>query len=181
MKKKILILVILTLIAGSAGFYFSHSQRVLKIDGDAAVKQLLKIQFPDLNGTNQPISQWHGKILVINFWAPWCSPCVAEMSTLNKLSHEFQDKNVQFIGIGIDSATNILNFLKKVRVDYPLLVAGYIGIDLARTFGNTTSKLPFTAVIDISNNLHTKKIGQISEDELRAILNSLANAIDQAK
>jgi thiol-disulfide isomerase/thioredoxin len=169
MAKRILILVILALAAVAAGFYFGTRQHA----PDPAVQQLLATRLPDLTGTEQPVSQWRGKTLVINFWAPWCGPCVEEMPALGALSHEFRSKNVQFVGIGIDSAQNMIAFEQKVKVDYPLLVAGYAGTDLARAFGNTAGALPFTVVIDGAGNVRTRKLGQISADELRGALNGL--------
>jgi thiol-disulfide isomerase/thioredoxin len=46
-----------------------------------------------------PISEWHGKILIINFWATWCPPCLKEIPEFIQLQTEYSGQNVQFIGM----------------------------------------------------------------------------------
>lgn len=140
---------------------------------NAAVQQLMATQLPDLNGQPQRLSQWRGRTLVVNFWAPWCPPCVHEMPALASLSREFEANHVQFVGIGIDSAQNMQAFEQKVKVGYPLLVAGYAGTDLARALGNNAGALPFTVVIDAHGKVRFQKLGELAPDELRSVLQSL--------
>lgn len=110
---------------------------------------------------------------MVNFWASWCGPCVEEMPELVKLSREYEKKGVRFVGIGVDSDQNVKNFLKKVPVDYPIVVSGYAGADLARYFGNTAGALPFTVVIDETGKIRETKLGQIRPDELKRTLDTL--------
>ncbi|WP_353193095.1 TlpA disulfide reductase family protein [Pandoraea pnomenusa] len=173
MAKRILILVILALGGLGAGFWLGHRNTAPTGASDAAVAQLLATRLPDLAGNDQAISQWRGKTLVVNFWAPWCGPCVEEMPDLQALSKEFGAKNVQFVGIGIDTAQNMIAFEQKVKVDYPLLVAGYAGTDLARALGNKAGALPFTVVVDPQGRVHYEKLGRITSDEVRAALKPL--------
>ena len=173
MAKRIVILVILALAGLAAGFWFGHRNAQPTDAQDAAVAQLLATRLPDLSGHEQAVSQWRGKTLVVNFWAPWCGPCVEEMPDLQSLSNEFGGKNVQFVGIGIDSAQNMIAFEQKVKVTYPLLVAGFAGTDLARALGNKAGALPFTVVVDPQGRLHYQKLGRITSDEVRAALKPL--------
>ncbi|VVD87610.1 TlpA family protein disulfide reductase [Pandoraea terrigena] len=173
MAKRIVILLILALAGLAAGFWFGQRNPRTANVPDAAVAQLLATQLPDLSGREQAISQWRGKTLVVNFWAPWCGPCVEEMPDLQALSTEFRGKNVQFVGIGIDTAQNMIAFKQKVKVDYPLLVAGYAGTDLARALGNKAGALPFTVVVDPQGRLHYEKLGRITSDEVRSALKPL--------
>ncbi|AIO65602.1 ahpC/TSA family protein [Burkholderia oklahomensis] len=82
-------------------------------------------------------------------------------------------KACRFVGIGVDSEQNVKNFLKKVPVDYPIVVSGYAGADLARNFGNTAGALPFTVVIDETGKVRETKLGQIHPDELKRTLDML--------
>jgi thiol-disulfide isomerase/thioredoxin len=78
-------------------------------------------QTPDGKSINP--AQWQGKVLVVNFWASWCPPCIEEMPTLDLLSQEFLQQNVLFVGIGIDSPSNIREFLKSTPILFRFLNA----------------------------------------------------------
>src|SRR6185312_1558359 len=62
---------------------------------------------PDSAGRTHSLTEWKGKVLIVNFWASWCAPCVKEMPELSALQNSFGDHRTQIIGIGIDSVANI--------------------------------------------------------------------------
>lgn len=138
-----------------------------------AVEQLMSAPLQDVDGKPQTLASYKGRILVVNFWASWCGPCVAEMPELVKLHDAYASKGIQFIGIGVDSAQNVQSFLKKIPVDYPVLISGFGGADLARSLGNTAGALPFTVVIDANGAVRSTKLGQITPSELRGTLDAL--------
>jgi len=123
---------------------------------------------PDLSDQAQPLSQYRGRPLLVNFWATWCAPCVQEMPELSQLAQ--QHPQVQFLGIGIDTAANMREFIEKVPVSYPLLVAGHGGIDWVRALGNAPGGLPFTVLFDADGSIHHKVLGKIDKDALDRIL-----------
>jgi thiol-disulfide isomerase/thioredoxin len=127
----------------------------------------------DAAGTPHALSQWKGKPLVVNFWAPWCAPCVKEMPELAALAAESAAKNVNVIGIGIDSPTNIAEFAAKVKVSYPLYVAGMSGTELSRGFGNTSGSLPYTVLIGADGKVKKTYLGQLKFDQLKADMAAL--------
>lgn len=133
-----------------------------------ATEALFGATLPDLDGTAQPLAQWRGQPVLVNFWATWCAPCVKEMPDLDALDREFPD--VAFVGIGVDSPENMREFLKKVPVGYTLLEARAQGLDLMRGLGSTTGGLPFTAVIGRDGRIIRAVAGQISPENLRPSL-----------
>lgn len=161
-------------LAGAAGIYVSndrHSPAPLTDSAqDSAVAQLMRLQLPDATGKTMALNTYQGKTLIVNFWAPWCPPCVEEMPELVQLQSEFASKNVQFLGIGIDSAANISKFNEKIKTNYPLLVAGYDGTQLAKALGNAQGGLPFTVMIGADGRILQRKMGRIQAEELRSWL-----------
>lgn len=120
----------------------TDSQRV------QASAALFAQQLNDADGKAQALAQWRGRPLVVNFWAPWCAPCVKEMPVLVKLQQDFAAKNLQVIGIGMDNPTAIAEFRQQHKISFPLLVGGVEASELARGLGNQAGALPFTVVID---------------------------------
>lgn len=138
-----------------------------------AVGALYAQSMNDVSGVPQALSQWQGKALVVNFWAPWCAPCVEEMPELAQLAKDNAGKNINVIGIGIDSPTNIAQFAAKFKISYPLYVAGMSGTDLARQFGNNAGGLPYTVLIGADGKVRKTYLGRLKFDELRADLAAL--------
>jgi thiol-disulfide isomerase/thioredoxin len=127
----------------------------------------------DAAGAPQALAQWKGKAMVVNFWAPWCAPCVQEMPELATLAGELAGKNIGVIGIGIDSPSNIAQFAAKFKISYPLYVAGMSGTDLSRQFGNSAGGLPYTVLIGADGQVRKTYLGRIKFDELKADLAKL--------
>jgi thiol-disulfide isomerase/thioredoxin len=139
----------------------------------AAVDHLWAASVTSADGKPQSLAAYKGHVIVVNFWASWCGPCVEEMPELSALQREYAKKGVQFVGLGVDSTQNVKTFLQKVKVDYPVYVTGFGGADLAREFGNNAGALPFTVVIDAKGQIRSTKLGQIKPDELKQTLDSL--------
>jgi thiol-disulfide isomerase/thioredoxin len=138
-----------------------------------AAEALFAEAMNDAAGKRQPLSQWQGKPVLVNFWAPWCAPCVEEMPELDKLSRDLAEKQVQVIGIGIDSPTNIAEFAGKFKISYPIYVAGMSGTELARSFGNAGGGLPYTVLIGADGKVRKTYLGRLKFDQLRADLAAL--------
>jgi thiol-disulfide isomerase/thioredoxin len=129
--------------------------------------ELFASSLPDIKGVKQSLSQWKGKILVVNFWATWCAPCIKEMPELSAFQQEVGSSKVQLLGIGIDEASNIAKFAQKYPVSYPLLVAGMGGSELSVSLGNNGGALPFTALIDNKGRVIKTYVGTVKINDLR--------------
>ena len=84
---------------------------------------LPEFSLPDTTGTIHSISEWQGKILVINFWATWCPPCLKEIPEFIQLQAEYADQNVQLIGIAIDEPELVDDYISFININYPILIA----------------------------------------------------------
>ncbi len=127
----------------------------------------------DASGASHALGRWKGKPLVVNFWAPWCAPCVQEMPELDQVAQASAAQGINVIGIGIDSPANIAQFANKLKISYPLYVAGMSGTDLARQFGNANGGLPYTVLIGADGAVVKTYLGKLKFEELKADLAKL--------
>ncbi|MGA9993058.1 MAG: TlpA disulfide reductase family protein [Thiobacillaceae bacterium] len=132
--------------------------------------RMLAAAFSDLSGQRQSLSQWRGKVLVVNFWATWCTPCREEIPGFIRLHREFADQGVQFVGIAIDQSAKVNAFARELGVNYPVLIGDDRALELQRQLGDEGGALPFTVVLDSSGRLVAQHVGGLSVKQLRSIL-----------
>jgi thiol-disulfide isomerase/thioredoxin len=133
---------------------------------------LLAQSYPDLEGRSQPLSQWKGRPMLVNFWATWCAPCVKEMPELDAMSK--RHPGVQFLGLAVDTSPNVAKFVAKIPVSYPLLTAGMGSIGLMRTLGNGPGGLPFTVILAADGSIRKQILGPVDPAALDALLAQLS-------
>jgi hypothetical protein len=92
------------------------------------------------------------------------------MPALDQLSKDLTSKPVIFIGVGIDSPSNIREFLLKTPVSYPIVIGGLEGSQIGKTLGNSQGALPFTVIIDAKGQIIYRKLGKIDADELKSVI-----------
>ena len=165
----------LALISG-AGFAAWHWGRTEK--PDAAVDTLFSQTYPAAPEKQAyPLSQLKGKVVILNFWATWCAPCVEEMPELSDLAQKWGKDlsgKIQTIGLAIDSEVNVDRFCKQMKVSYPLLVAGGAGTEVLRLFGNASGSLPFTALISPKGVIAHRILGRFKANSLDTMARQLA-------
>ena len=102
---------------------------------------------PDVDGRTRHVSEWQGKVLVINFWATWCPPCLEEIPMFNALQEELGERGLQFLGVAIDDVENVRAFAEEHAMRYPTLHGQLDAIDIGKRYGNTLGALPYTIVV----------------------------------
>ena len=134
---------------------------------------ILAATLPDLQGKDQSISQWKGKVLVVNFWATWCEPCRREMPEFIELQDELRDQGLLFIGIALDQRNKVEQYSKEIGVNYPILLGGINAMKLATAAGNSYEVLPFTVIFNRNGEITSTHVGRIARDKLEPILTPL--------
>jgi thiol-disulfide isomerase/thioredoxin len=162
----------ISLLALLAGVFSSQWISQTGLANDPSIKAFFGNPWQTPDGKSANSENWRGKVLVVNFWASWCPPCVEEMPALDKIAQEYATKNVLIVGIGIDSPSNIREFLEKTPVSYPIVIGGLEGSNLSKQMGNTQGALPFTVIINSKGKSIYSKLGKIREEELRKVINS---------
>ncbi|MFM7761095.1 MAG: TlpA disulfide reductase family protein [Burkholderiaceae bacterium] len=168
--KKITAFVVIAILFTSIGIYFGVKRLQPSAPADTAVAALMQVSMKDSGGKQRKMSEWQGKVLLLNFWATWCPPCVSEMPELVALQNELAGKNLQVVGIGIDSPSNIREFAEKHQITYPLLLGGLEGSELSRQFGNQSGGLPFTILIGPDGSVRQLYMGRLNMEKVRADL-----------
>ena len=173
MNKKILVFVAIAILSAVFGAYVSVKKQSSVEPDSSAVATLMKANLPDTQGQTHVLSEWRGKVLLVNFWATWCPPCVEEMPELVELQNSSEVKNLQIVGIGVDSPSNIQQFTKKYQISYPILMAGMEGTEIARALGNQAGGLPFTVLLDSEGRVRQTYLGRLNMNQVKADLANL--------
>ena len=171
--KRWLIALLLVALATGGGWIGMQKLREGHIPFAATSGKLPEFSLPDLDGKPRRHDEWLGKVLVVNFWATWCPPCRSEMPTFIEFQQRYGAQGVQFIGVAIDDPEAVRDFAKVYGINFPVLLGGQDGIELARAMGNRFDTLPYSAVFDRQgNNVHTRG-GLFTEQALEAQLRPL--------
>jgi thiol-disulfide isomerase/thioredoxin len=117
----------------------------------------------DVQGRTVRISDYKGKVVLLNFWATWCPPCRAEMPDLIKMQSEYQSKGLQVIGITYPPQTirEVRQFMRKLGVNYPIA----LGRKETKVLFDQTDTLPVTIVIDRKGKVHERIEGILLPEE----------------
>jgi len=157
------------ILAGLAGYHFNRTSLISPAVVGAS-QRLMSASLSDLSGKPQTLSQWRGKVLVVNFWATWCAPCREEIPALMKAQIQYEPNGVKIVGIALDNADKVRDYAKEMRIDYALLIAGMESLDLVKDLGNRAGVLPFSVVLDRSGKLVHAHAGVLTEASLAAVL-----------
>lgn len=169
MQKTLLYAIPLSLAALAAGAWLAQA-RYAPQPPATPVEALWHLDFPDVHGRPQALSQWRGQVVVLNFWASWCAPCREEMPDFVALRTQYRAHGVEFVGIAVDQPAPVAQFLQRLPVNYPILIGEGAAHRLARQLGNPSGALPYTIVLDRSGKVVLSHLGRLPRDTLEAAL-----------
>ena len=129
---------------------------------------LFAATLPRVEGGDTALRTLRGRVLVVNFWASWCPPCIGEMPGLSQFARQHPD--IALIGIAVDEAQAVQEFLQRSPVSYPVLVAGDRGIDLIDALGDVQHDLPYTVVIGADGRVLAQHLGRIDPATLQRLV-----------
>jgi thiol-disulfide isomerase/thioredoxin len=125
------------------------------------------LRLPDLSGRQIELASLHsGRPLLVNVWASWCGPCIREMPELQRFAAAEGTTGVQVVGIALDDASNVGEFLRKVPVSYPILVDAPGPADAGVRLGNPKGVLPYSALVSAEGILLKQRIGPFAPGEI---------------
>jgi thiol-disulfide isomerase/thioredoxin len=127
----------------------------------------------DINGSPVNTADYKGKVVLVNFWAAWCTPCAAEIPQFIALQKKYQDQGLQVVGVSVDDDPEVLlRFYRKYQMNYPVVPGD---LKIADAFGGVLG-LPTTFLIGRDSRIHDKHNGtadfSVIEREVVALLHA---------
>lgn len=165
------LLLVVVLGSGFRWFYLNRHQFLAtdsSLPDQSAVATLWNTSLSDQKGKAYALSQFKGKPLILNFWATWCEPCRDEMPEISELASA--NPQIAVLGLAIDEAAAVHEFVASTPVSYPLLIAENDGMPLAEVLGNNKGVLPYTVVISAQGEITHVFFGRVTRDMLQKAL-----------
>jgi thiol-disulfide isomerase/thioredoxin len=165
-------------LAGAGVAYWQGKHEAQDVSNKLATRErndlsdLWQMQFDTPEGGKLAMQSLKGKPLLINFWATWCPPCVEELPLLERFYRQNKAKSIQLVGLAADKPEAVRTFLKKLPLTFPIGITDLSGIALSKSWGNLTGGLPFSVMLAADGRVMQRKIGKLSEDDLRVWLSA---------
>jgi peroxiredoxin len=159
-------------VAALAAGYATSQLRAPNTGKVAEAAPLPDVALADVDGKPHRLTEWKGKVLVLNFWASWCPPCREEIPLLQAAHRRFGPRGLAIVGLAIDQLAPVTAFRKQSGITYPILVDD-AAIALMSLYGDPSESLPYTVVLDRNGNIVARKLGAFHGDELDRIVEPL--------
>jgi cytochrome c biogenesis protein CcmG, thiol:disulfide interchange protein DsbE len=147
-----------------------HHRKTARTTAPAAAPALTLV---DLGGERIETAGFHGKVVLINFWAAWCTPCAEEIPQLVGLQDKYRAAGFQAVGISMEDKESALrDFYRKYKMNYPVVIGNQ---KIAQEYGGILG-LPTTFLIGRDGRIRTKYAGLVDfpklEQEIVGLLRS---------
>jgi len=184
-------MIAVAVMAASGGYFLAmilapgSAQRQAQPSGISAtamaeeqVQDMLGQRRPDFTlrnsaGAAVSAADFDGSILLVNFWATWCTPCVEEMPMLSALRERYEQQNVEIVGIALDDPQKAGDFAEQLNIAYPVLLGTTDAILVGRQFGNRAGMLPYSVLLDRAGLIQWTHLGALDREELEAQIQAL--------
>jgi peroxiredoxin len=150
-----------------------HVIFILLCFATAACQSRPQLSLKDMEGKVHSLSDYRGKIVVLNFWATWCVPCRDEMPIFVEAQKKFGQRNLVILAASLDDARTqqyVRKFVKTYKMDFPVLLDA--SAELMAQFG-LGETVPSTIFLDTQGNIVDKIQGQARRKDLLSRLGRL--------
>lgn len=125
----------------------------------------------DASGKPVTLSEFRGKVVLLNFWATWCAPCRVEIPWFTEFQKTYGDRDFVVLGVSLDEDgwKSVKPYMEEKRMSYRVMIGND---DLARLYGGLNS-LPTTLIIDRSGRIAVTHVGLCNRSEYVAGVKTL--------
>ena len=127
----------------------------------------------DVEGTQHKVSEWDGKVLIVNFWATWCPPCRREIPAFIALQEKYEQQGFTIVGVALDSKQAAIDYVDPMGINYPILIADTDGIAISQEYGNKLGVLPYTVIVDRQGIIRHAIAREVHLDEAEKLITPL--------
>jgi len=124
------------------------------------------------DGKNVKLSDYKGKVVILDFWATWCGPCRRGIPDLVALKQDYKSKGLEVIGISLDQSNtldDVVPFMKEFNINYPVV---YGDMNIVQAYGNIQS-IPTTFIIDKNGMITRSFVGLVEKPVLEDVIKRL--------
>lgn len=171
MKKNHVIIIVLLIFALAAAYGVrKYNQRGAVFDLNQSGKVAPEFSLPNIKGGELKITDYKGKLILLNFWASWCPPCRAEIPGFINVQKAYQDKGFTFIGVAIESKKDAVTYAEDIGINYPVSYGMDKSSVVAAKYGNPDGGLPYSVLIGKDMKIISVHPGFLSEDKLKELI-----------
>jgi thiol-disulfide isomerase/thioredoxin len=132
----------------------------------------LNFTLKDVQGKNVRLSDYKGKVILLDFWATWCGPCKIEIPWFVEFQNKYGPQGFQVVGVSVDDTVEMLRpYVKNLKMNYPVLL-GLHHDDIQDAYGPLWG-IPVTAVISRDARICAKHSGISSKENFEKEIKSL--------
>lgn len=129
-----------------------------------------QIVFTDLEGNAHPLSEYRGKLVLINFWATWCGPCLQEIPLLVQAQKTYGARGFQVLGPAMDNLEPVRAYRDQQQLPYPVFAGDTATAAAMDALGDTQGGLPFSVLIAPAGEVLYTQAGEFSREELKELI-----------
>jgi peroxiredoxin len=144
---------------------------VIAVRADSAPQLAPDWNLKDLDGKTVKLSDFKGKVVILDFWATWCPPCRAEIPDFVALENQYKSKGLAIIGVSLDQGGSgvVSAFAKAQKMNYTVVMGDE---NVAQAYGDIQA-IPTTFIIDPKGNIVTAHQGETAKSVFEADIQKL--------
>jgi peroxiredoxin len=156
----------------AARLYFDEPLPASRLSRDGVIvgQQRPAFRLAGTSGDFVTAEQFNGQVLLLNFWATWCEPCLREMPMLVDIQTQYGSEGLQVLGVAVDDPQNAMAFAREHGITYPILVGMGDVMALNASYGNTDGVLPYSVLVDRDGIVRWQYVGEIPKNDITTLL-----------